>query len=422
MTQSPSARGMGRRDFLKSVASAAIGVPLWLTLSSRAAWAKLPAGIKITKLKTFVVGNLVFVKVYTSEGVTGVGEGSFGGRALTAAAAIDEHQRLLIGKDPTEIELLYQQMFRWPRTRGGPMVHCAISAIDIALWDILGKLLDVPIYKLLGGAVRKRVRLYAHVQATTTEEIAERVGKVKEEGFTAVRSGLAFQRGNVVRRPWDLKHAVSLIQAMRDAAGKDVDLIDDAHGLLTPVMVREYAKAIEPCRLMFLEDPVQPENIDGLKDLAKHTSVPLAIGESMYGKFQFKDVIARRLVSYVRPDPIRAGGITECRKVAAMAEGNFIDVSLHVAPSPVSNLAAVHIAAAAPNCVIVENSGRPGLRPKWVEDLFMGGGIKIVDGYAALPEAAGLGCDLDEKVAAEHPYRPRDLPRIEYEDGSPSNW
>jgi galactonate dehydratase len=413
---------LSRRSFLKSSLLAGATALAWTVPFSRLALGKLPPDIKITDLKTFLVGNRTFVKLSTSEGVTGVGEGSFTGRAKTVQAAIEEHRRLLIGRDPTEIERLWQQMFRWSRARSGPMINAAISAIDIALWDVLGKLLDVPIYKLLGGAARDSIRLYVHVQAPTEEAIADRVHKMKEEGFTAVRSGLAFQRGRTVERPWNLEHAVSLIEAMREAAGADLDILDDAHGMLKPDMALEYARAIEPYRLLFLEDPTQPEDLDSLRRIGRHTDVPLAIGESMHGKQAFREVIDERLVSYVRPDVIRVGGISEARKVAAMAEANFIDVALHVAPSPVSNLAAAHVAAACTGCTITENTGRPSRRSQKMQDLFMGGDITIEDGHAMLPEKPGLGCDLDEDLAEKPPYRPNDLPRLQYEDGTPSNW
>jgi len=409
-------RNVSRRRFLKAVATAGAGAAL-AGLTSRNVLAMLPPDIKITALKTFPVGNMVFVKVYTNQGVTGLGEGSFTGRAATVKAAIEEHERLLIGRNPTEIELLWQQMFRWPRARSGPMLNAALSAIDIALWDILGKLLDVPIYKLLGGPARRRIRLYVHVRGQTPEALAEQTAKAKAEGFTAVRSGLAFQRGLTVERPWDLKHAVSLIEAIRKAAGDDVDIIDDVHGMLTADHVLEYARAIEPFRLLFLEDPTLPDDLGALRWIGNHTAIPLAIGESHYGKQAFREVINERLVSYVRPDVIHVGGITEARKVAAMAEANHISVSLHVAPSPVSNLAAAHVAASATNCTIVENTARPA-----AQDLFKGGDIRVENGYAILPDKPGLGCDLDEALAEKLPYQPNDLPRFEFEDGSVSDY
>ena len=305
-------------------------------------------------------------------------------------------------------------------SRGG--ADLTASLIDIALWDIMGKLLDAPVYKLLGGAARKRVRLYAHAYAKTPELMKESVARLIEEGFTAVRTGLAFTSFDVIKRPWNLKHAVAFIEAMREAAGDEVDIMDDAHGLMTPVMALEYARAIEPFRMMFLEDPVQPEDLENLKWIRYHTAVPIAIGESHYTKYEFRDIIHRNLANYVRPDVILAGGITECRKIGVMANAQFIDMCLHVAPSPVSNLASLHISAGSPNGVLQENTGRPGKRPQWMVDLFNGVDLRIVDGYGELPDKPWIGCDLNEEVAARHPAEPGNMPWMKYEDGSVSDW
>ena len=413
---------MNRREFIRTAGLSIAGAPFWMGLLPENLWGKIPSGIKITGLKTFLVDSMVFVKIYTNKGVEGLGEGSIGGQSLSVEARIRDLERILIGRDPTNIEFLWQAMYRWPRARGGASANSAISAIDIALWDILGKVLDAPVYKLLGGAARDKVRLYGHAYAKTPELMKESVHKLKEEGFTVVRTGLAFTSFDVIKRPWNLKLAAAFIEAMREAAGDNVDILDDAHGLMTPTMALEYANAIEQYRLMFLEDPVQPENLDGLEWVGSHTNVPIAIGESNYTKFGFKDIIHRNLARYVRPDVIHAGGITECSKIAVMADAQFIDLTLHVAPSPVSNFASVHVSASSPNGVLQENTGRQGRRAAWTADLFYGEDISIIDGYAALPEKPGLGCELDEKVAAAHPYRPGDPPHMLYEDGSVSDW
>lgn len=427
-----------RRRFLKSVGITAAGLGLGFGGSSApaaagegalpgagaeawdAAGRSLPRDIRITGLKTFLIGHMVFVKVYTDEGITGLGEGSYRGRAKTVEAAIREQERMLVGRDPMQIEKLWQGMFRWPRARAGVILCSAISAIDIALWDIKGKLLGVPIYQLLGGAARDRIRLYVMVQRPTIEMIRERVRRRVDEGFTCVRTGIAWHEGSVLKRPWDLQRAVEIIRAIREEAGDSVDIIDDAHGLMTAEMVVEYAAAIEPYRLLFLEDPVQPENLDALEWIGRHTRIPLAIGEIMYGKYQFQPLVARRLVSYVRPDVIHAGGITECKKIAAMAEANFMDLAPHVAPGPVSNLASAHVAACSPNCSIVEMSGIPGTS-RMFQEVF-DNDVVVQDGYAMLPDRPGLGCELNEEAAAEYSYAETDLRRLKWDDGAPTDW
>jgi len=410
---------MNRRQFLGAAGMTALGIPFWAGLLPETLWGKLPSGIKITSLKTFVVHlgtvNWVFVKIYTNEGVAGLGEGSVTSKEATVAAAIQEQERMIVGKDPTKIEMLWQAMYRWPRWRGGPVLNSAISAVEIALWDILGKLLDAPLYRLLGGASRDRIRLYVHGGGSTPETAAQAIHKAKEQGYNALKTGPLLADEETIRPPWDLKRAVAVLEAMRTAAGDQFDILIDAHGLLTPVMAMEYANAVAPYRPMFLEEPIQPEDLDMLQWLGNHTNVPLATGERLFTKFGFKDLISRHLVSYVQPDVVHAGGISECKKIAAMAEANFIDVALHNPQSLVSTLASLHIDACTPNCVIQETTGR---RPDWVLDLFNGGDISIQHGYAELPDKPGLGCDLNERVAAAHPYQPVNRPAMRFEDGS----
>jgi len=426
---------MRRREFFKKAGIAFGGIPFWMGVLPENLAAKIPAGVKITDVKTFIVGHLVFVKIYTNVGVTGLGEASItnGGLERAVEGAILDRAHILIGRDPTDIEFLWQALFRWPRTRGGTLDVSAISGMDIALWDILGKLLDVPVYRLLGGGARDHVRLYAHVGGSSPEAVAESTARVKEEGFTVFRAGTNIVRSETkpditpdatireIPRPWDLKFAVAITEAIREAGGDDIDIIVDGHGLLTQVMALEYAKAVEHCRIMFIEDPVVQENMAGLKWIQEHTTIPLAIGESNSSKFgYFRQIIFERLASYVRPDVVHAGGITETRKISAMAEANFIDVALHVASSAVANFAATHVGISTPNCVLQENTGRN--QSGFMADLFYGDDITIVDGYAQRPEKPGLGCDLNEEVAATRPYEwGQALPHAVYEDGSVSD-
>ncbi len=414
---------MQRREFLKTAGLAA-AAPFWVGTSAEPLWAKLPADVKITGVRPIWVGSTLYVKLLTNKGVTGLGATSLASLEQSLAGAVKDIGRLLVGQDPTNIEFLWQAMFRWPRQRGGIVSNAAVSALDIALWDIAGKLLDAPIYKLLGGAARNRVRLYDHSYAKTPEEMAGQVLKSKEEGFTAVRTGLAWTNFQVLKRPWDLKLAVRFIEAVRKAVGDDVDIIDDAHGLMTPVMAMEYLNAIEPYKLMFIEDPVKEENMAGLKWLQEHTTVPIAIGESIYTRFSyFREIIFNHWANYVRPDVIWAGGISETRKIATMAESNFIDTSLHGGFDPVSSLAGTHISISTPNCVIQECGTRIGRRrPQSLVDLFHGDDMIIVKGHAQPPTKPGLGCDLDEELAKKFPFRPGSRPQMTTDDGAVMDW
>ena len=404
---------MNRRGFLKT-ALAAAGVPFGLGIVPEELMASIPSGIKITDLKTIIVEDEVYLKVFTNQGIVGEGHTSVHRKAPTCEAAVLDLERIIMGRDPTKIEFLWQAMYRWPRWRGGPILNAAISGIDLALWDILGKLLDVPVWRLLGGAARDRIRMYVHGGGK------EKVQWANDLGDTEIRTGplVADMIGDnrVIQRPWNLKRSVKIIEDMRIEAGDDFDILIDAHGLLTPVMALEFAKAIEPYRIMFLEEPVQIEGNDTLEWLGQHTTVPLATGERHTTKWMFEDLISRHLVSYVQPDVIQCGGITEMKKIAAMAEAQFIDVAPHC-PGNLSTglgLGSLHIDASTTNCVIQEAHVNP---TGWRLDMFNGHTIPIKDGYAELPERPGLGLELNWEEAKKHPHT-KPNPSMYFEDGS----
>lgn len=405
---------MNRRQFLRSAGLAVAGAPFWMGLLPERLWGKLPAGIRITGIRTMIVEDEVYLKVLTNQDVVGEGHTSVHRKAPTCEAAVRDLERILVGKDPTRIEFLWQAMYRWPRWRGGPVLNAAISGVDLALWDILGKLLDAPVYRLLGGAARERIRLYVHGSGKAG------VQRAKEMGYTAIKTSPpvsdTVDGRRVIRRPWDLKRAVKMVEEMRVEAGDDFDILIDAHGLLTPVMALEFARAVEPYRLMFLEEPIQLEGNDSLEWLGRHTTVPLATGERHTTKWMFEDIISRHLVSYVQPDVIQCGGITEIRKIAAMAEAQFIEVAPHC-PGNLSTglgLASLHVDAATPNCVIQESHPNP---TGWRLEMFNGRTVTIKDGHAELPPWSGLGLKLNEEEARKHPHSRPD-PSMYFEDGS----
>jgi len=406
---------MKRRAFLS--AAAALGPLATTPVFSQDRGAGLH--LKVTGLKTFVVNvgsvNWVFVKIHTNQGLTGLGEGSVTSKEPTIAEAIREHERFLVGKDPTEIERLWQAMFRYPRWRGGPVLNSAISAVEIALWDILGKAVGLPIYRLLGGACRDRIRMYVHAGGQTPEEAARNALAARERGYTALKWAPFEPLQSTISARDQVRRAVARMEAQRKALGEDFDILIDAHGRLTPVVAAEACQALEPLRPFFVEEPTQPEDLDTLAWLGARTRVPLATGERLFTKYGFADLCARHLVSYVQPDVVHAGGILECKKIAAIAEAHSIEVTLHNPQSEVSTLASLHVDACTPNCVIqemVEN------RAPWIKDLFFGGAVKIKNGYAELPDKPGLGVDLDEKVAAQHPYKPVNRQNWTWEDGA----
>jgi galactonate dehydratase len=369
--------------------------------------------LKVTGLKTIIVNvgsvNWVFCKVLTNEGLTGLGEGSITSKEATLAQAIMEHERFLVGKDPTDIELLWQGMFRYPRWRGGPILNSAISAVEIALWDILGKALGAPIYKLLGGASRKRIRLYLDTASTP-----EAFLKAKEQGYTAAKSGFIAVENDLVIPSYAVREGAKRVEAVRKAVGDDFDICIDAHGKLTTTMAVDFCHRVEDLHPLFVEEATQLEDIDELALLRSKTRAPLATGERSFTKYGFTEYCRRHLVDYVQPDVCHAGGILEMKKIGAIAEAYRIEMAPHNPQSEVSTLASLHVDATTPACAIQEYNPR---NDQWIQDLFYGGAVKVKDGYADLPDRPGLGVDLDEKVAAKHPYKPVNRPKYVFSDG-----
>ena len=380
------------------------------------------SGIKITGVDTFLVeGNCCFVKIRTNEGITGLGEGSISDNKVgTIAQCIKDMEGHLIGRDPTDIEFLWQGLYRWNRWHVGVLFSTALSAIDIALWDILGKIAGLPIYKLLGGAAREKVRIYAGGGGRSGVQYARSIG------CNAVKTGPPVTRADdrlTVPMPWNLGRAVKQIEDMRIEGGDDFDILIDAHGRLTPTMCLEYCKAIEPYRPFWVEEPIQVEGSnDALQWLSDHTTVPLCMGERNFTKWGFQDIIAKRLVSYLNPDVVHCGGISELKKIAAMAEAQYIQVSPHITYSKVGILAEIHLGMNCPNSVIQEMSSYAAEPLKkstdWRDDLFFGHKFQIEDGFVRLPDTPGLGLDLNEDVARAHPYIPQLREELRYEDGS----
>jgi L-alanine-DL-glutamate epimerase-like enolase superfamily enzyme len=399
---------MNRRQFLLASAGASLSPLLAETLAPAKS-----LNLKVTGIKTFVVNagsvNWVFCKVYTNQGLVGLGEGSVTSKEATVAQAIMEHERYLVGKDPTDIELHWQAMFRYPRWRGGPILNSAISAVEIAMWDILGQALGAPIYKLLGGAARTRVRLYKDISATPEAYLA-----AKEEGYTAAKCTPITINHDLVIPNFAVRDATRKLEAIRKAVGEDFDIALDAHGQLTTVMAVDFCTRIEGLRPLFVEEPTQLEDLGELELLRQKTKVPLATGERSFTKYGFIQFCSRHLVNYIQPDVCHAGGILELKKIGVIAETFRIEMAPHNPQSEVSTMASLHVDATTPACTIQEYSPKTDA---WVRDLFSGGAVKVNKGYAELPDRPGLGVLLDEKVAAAHPYQPVTRNQPVFSDG-----
>jgi L-alanine-DL-glutamate epimerase-like enolase superfamily enzyme len=396
---------MDRRSFLFSLLGAA---PVSLLAQAKS------LHLKITGLKTFVVNtgslNWVFCKLYTDGGIVGLGEGSVTSKEATIAAAIMEHERFLVGKDPADIELLWQGMFRNPRWRGGPVLNSAISAVEIALWDIVGQALGLPIYKLMGGAARSKIRMYLDVGTSP-----EAVLKAKEEGYTAVKVTPISPIKDAIQPNASLRDAVQKLTAIRKAVGDDLDISVDAHGRCTTTMAIDFCRRVEDLDLLFVEEVTQLEDLGELALVREKTRVHLATGERSFTKFGFADFCSRHLVDYVQPDVCHAGGILEMKKIGILAETYRVQMAPHNPQSNVSTMASLHVDATTPACTIQE-SARGGA--PWIAELFDGLGPTIKNGYAELPSRPGLGVTLNEKVAAAHPYKPAARGAYWFEDGS----
>jgi galactonate dehydratase len=367
--------------------------------------------IKVTRLETFLVKpRWLFLKIHTDAGITGLGEPILEGRALTCAEAVKEIAPYLIGKDPRAVAHHWQAIYRHAFYRGGPILTSALSGIDQALWDIKGKALGVPVYELLGGPTRSRVRVYSH--ARTPEAII----KDKQRGFTAFKTGPAKRRpARYVESPAEVAYAAEQFGLLRKAAGPDCDIGIDFHGAISPAHAKMLIKAYEPYNPMFIEEPCQAQNHDIMAEIARGTHLPIATGERVFTKWGFREVLEKKAATILQPDLCHAGGITEVRLIAGMAEAYYASVAPHNPLGPISLAAGVQIAASIPNFLIQE---QVSLGEGYIKKPFT-----VRDGYLDLPTSPGLGIELDENAMADkigHDWRNPET--YDDDDGSVVDW
>ena len=367
--------------------------------------------MKITDIRTFIVDcfrtNWVFVKVYTDQGLEGLGEGTLEYKEQALAGAVEDLRRYLIGRNPLDIELHVHQMYRDAYWRGGAVLMSAISAVEMALWDILGKHLQVPVYQLLGGKVHDQVKIYVNgwfAGAKEPEEFAEKARQTVALGVKAMKWD-PFGKAYLDISNADLKKAICCIAAVREAVGDEVDLLIEGHGRFNVPAGIRIAQEIAPYKPMFFEEPVPPDNLDALLEVRQKSPVAIAAGERLYGRRSFKELFEKRAADYIQPDISHAGGIMECRKIAAMAEAYYIPFAPHNPSGPVANAATLQLAACTPNFHILEImiSDVPWRKAITNEDL------DYRDGMIAIPDKPGLGLELNEAACAEHPYQVHDL-------------
>ena len=367
--------------------------------------------MKVTGIETFVCHayrtNWVFVKVATDAGLHGVGEATLEMRELTVAEACRELGRTLVGRDPFNIEAFWHDAYRDAYWRGGPVLMSALAGVEMALWDIKGKALGVPVWQLLGGQVRDRVPCYANgwfAPAVRPAEFAEKARLAVAQGFRGLKwdpFGSAYMN---ISKP-GLREAVACVQAVVEAVGPEVDILIEGHGRFNVPTAVRIAHALEDCDLTWFEEPIPPDNPAALAEIRRRVRVPIAGGERLYSRWDFRDYLRQGCADFIQPDVSHVGGIGELRKIAAMAEAEHIPICPHNPSGPVANAATLQIAACTPNFFLLETMATdvPHRRAVSTER------VRFEHGHMLIPDAPGLGIDLDFAALAAHPYAACDL-------------
>jgi len=384
--------------------------------------------MKVTKVETLCASRFMYVKIETDEGVTGIGElhpaSGTGGTPFLPRAGVAYCAEYLVGKDPLQIERHWQHMFRRCLFRGGADVMAAIGAIDIALWDIKGKTLGQPVYALLGGPTREKVRLYTHLKGNTPQALADEAKALVADGYTALRlypfgdfGSADFEEGRGLENMSYMamvRQAQERVAAVRQAVGPDLDLMIDVVNRLSPAEAIAVGRALEPYGLYFFEDPIEPENMDAWEYVAANVPMPLAMGERLYTIYQYQDLLNHKGAAYLRPDLSLAGGITNIKKIAALAEANYVSVVPHNPLSCVLTAACVQLDAAVHNIALQEYPGDEYDNPK--RDLVKEP-LKREGGYLLVPNTPGIGIELNEEAFKHYPPVPYERPPLVMPDG-----
>jgi galactonate dehydratase len=381
--------------------------------------------MRITDMETFLVApRWLFLRIGTDEGVVGWGEPVVEGRAETVRAAVEELSEYLIGRDPLPLEDHWQVLTKGGFYRGGPVLSSAVAGIDQALWDIAGKVRGAPVHELLGGPVRDRIRVYAAAHGPTLKAVVDTAAELVDAGYTALKI-TPIGRLGFLDTPSAVDDAVRRAEAVREVLGPGRDLAMDFHGRVSLAMARRILPRMEPFLPLFVEEPVLPEFSDRLGRITAHTSIPIATGERLYSRREFKTVLDAG-IAVAQPDASHAGGISEVRRIAALAEMYDVQIAPHCPLGPISLAACLQIGFATPNYLIQEQSldlhrhrNQPGL--DYLLDTSV---LTLADGHIARPVAPGLGLDIDERAvrsAAERAHRFRS-PVWRHCDGSFAEW
>jgi mannonate dehydratase len=401
--------------------------------------------VKIAEARVIVTcpgRNFVTLKIVTDEGVTGVGDATLNGRELAVAAYLSEHVvPALIGRDPARIEDTWQYLYRGAYWRRGPVTMTAIAAVDTALWDILGKVAGLPVYRLLGGRSRFGVTVYGHANGFDEAGVLAEVARLVDQGYRAVRvqagipglpttygvsAGPHYEPADAAvptEAVWSteryLAHLPAVVARVRDEFGPGLRLLHDVHHRLTPIEAARLGKSLEPYALTWLEDPVPAELPEAYRLIRGHTTTPLAVGEVLNSVWDCERLIHEQLIDYIRCSVVHAGGLTHLRRIFDLAALHHVRSGSHGATdlSPVCLAAALHLDLSIPNFGLQE------YMPHSPEtDRVFPHGYRFADGYLHPAEQPGLGVDIDEELAARYPYRPASLPVNRLEDGTLHSW
>jgi galactonate dehydratase len=397
-----------------------------------AAWEPVSSGVKITGMKVYGVSltpqsdrPYVFVKLETNKGVIGWGEGTLEGKAAAVMACIEDFREFLIGKDPMQVEHHWQSMYVHSFYRAGPVIGSAISGIDQALWDIRGKVLGVPVYKLLGGPSDPRgVRGYYHARANSKEELQKLRQDATKLGVTCIKSGIpGYYEWIETHEKIDI--AIRRLQLLREGLGPDIDIGVDFHAKTSPSVASIIVKEVEPLKLLFIEEPCPPENVSAMARISRRSTTPIATGERLVAHYGCQQLIEMGVVDILQTDINHVGGITALWKVGQMAALSNISMAPHACEGPIGGLATVHVDAATSNFLVQEicSGVEPGPNEKAWQEWMGFPAMRMVNGRFPLPEKPGLGFDIDEKALGKYPFGgTKPMARVFHEDGSVAEW
>jgi galactonate dehydratase len=388
--------------------------------------------VRITNMKVFGVSltpesdrPYVFVKLETNEGLVGWGEGTLEGKAGAVIACVNDFRDFLIGADPMQVEHHWQSMYVHSFYRAGPVMGSAIAGIDQALWDLRGKILGMPVYKLLGGPMDPRgVRGYYHARANTLDDLKRLRASAQELGVTAFKSGIPGYY-EWIETNEKITQAVKRMEMLREGLGPDIDIGVDFHAKTSPSVASILVKEVEPLDLLFIEEPCPPENVGAMARISRRSTTPIATGERLVAAYSCQQLIEMGVVDILQTDINHVGGITALWKVGALAEGSGISMAPHACEGPIGGLATVHVDAAMPNFLVQEicSGVQPARQEKIWEEWLGFPAMRMVDGRFPLPEKPGLGFDLTEDALKKYPFGgTRPMARVFHRDGSVAAW